>query len=101
MKLKRFFGLTSRAVLVQVRNELGPDAVIIANRPTAEGVEVDALAGDAVDAMVAANRWSQMRADVAGLRALLDSELSQLARTHTRRRNPLRAQLTRELLCAG
>ena len=152
MKLKRFFGLTSRAVLEQVRNELGPDAVIIANRPTAEGVEVDALAGDAVDAMVAAsaasiaapiasaavaaaapakvpetaaivrnratiaaqapqattaanegadNRWSQMRDDVAGLRALLETQLSQLAWTDTLRRNPLRAQLMRELLSAG
>ncbi|MEP7062197.1 MAG: flagellar biosynthesis protein FlhF [Betaproteobacteria bacterium] len=149
MKLKRFFGLTSRAVLEQVRNELGPDALIIANRPTAEGVEVDALAGDAVAAMMAASesaqpmaaktavaaattplaalaaqnakaatpatvamtaaepgepadtRWSQMRDDVAGLRALLETQLSQLAWTDTLRRNPLRAQLTRELLSAG
>ncbi len=152
MKLKRFFGLTSRAVLEQVRNELGPDAVIIANRPTAEGVEVDALAGDAVDAIMAAsaasaanaaaaaqpmlspapelpatvrkraaiaapptpaaaplpassdvpdNRWSQVRDDVAGLRSLLEMQLSQLAWTDTLRRNPLRAQLMRELLAAG
>jgi flagellar biosynthesis protein FlhF len=148
MKLKRFFGLTSRAVLEQVRNELGPDALIIANRPTAEGVEVDALAGDAVAAMMAATesaqtaaktpaaaattplaalaaqnakaatlaavataaaehaetsdtRWSQMRDDVAGLRALLETQLSQLAWTDTLRRNPLRAHLMRELLSAG
>lgn len=150
MKLKRFFGLTSRAVLEQVRNELGPDALIIANRPTAEGVEVDALAGDAMAAMIAANDsapsaatvtpaaaparhpaqpfaatvataatqavappvasapveardapWSQMRDDVAGLRALLETQLSQLAWTDTLRRNPLRSQLMRELLAAG
>ena len=147
MKLKRFFGLTSRAVLEQVRNELGPDALIIANRPTAEGVEVDALAGDAMAAMMAANepaappaatgatqstrtkaqtpattaahnaappavksaaaadvpdtRWAQMREDVAGMRALLETQLSQIAWTDTLRRNPLRAQLMRELLCAG
>lgn len=143
MKLKRFFGLTSRAVLEQVRNELGPDALIIANRPTAEGVEIDALAGDAVAMMMAANdappaaadagkpraadpasprvtaplqppapaaspaadppdtRWTQMRDDVAGLRALLETQLSQLAWTDTLRRNPLRAQLMRELMTAG
>jgi len=143
MKLKRFFGLTSRAVLEQVRNELGPDALIIANRPTAEGVEIDALAGDAVAMMMAANdahpaaadaskpraadpasprvmaplqpsapaaspaadppdtRWTQMRDDVAGLRALLETQLSQLAWTDTLRRNPLRAQLMRELMAAG
>ncbi|HEV8502819.1 MAG TPA: flagellar biosynthesis protein FlhF [Casimicrobiaceae bacterium] len=148
MKLKRFFGLTSRAVLEQVRNELGPDAMIIANRSTAEGVEVDALAGDAVAALAAMDAGtgapppatpaqrapaatspgplltraetadttrsaqatampatdaalSQVREDVAGLRTLLETQLSQLAWTDTLRRNPQRARLMRELLTAG
>ena len=142
MKLKRFFGLTSRAVLEQVRNELGPDAMIIANRSTAEGVEVDALAGDAVAALAAMDAGtgapppaapaqrapaapppgplltraetadatrsaqatampatdaalSQVREDVAGLRTLLETQLSQLAWTDTLRRNPQRARLMR------
>jgi flagellar biosynthesis protein FlhF len=145
MKLKRFFGLTSRAVLEQVRSELGPDALIIANRSTAEGVEVDALAGDAMTLLTAgdaspkgrdaparapareadnsplltraeANASSpprapesppqdaglnQVREDVAGLRALLETQLSQLAWTDTLRRNPQRAKLMRDLLTAG
>ena len=33
MKLRKFFGLTSRSVLEQVRTELGADAVIVGNRP--------------------------------------------------------------------
>ena len=51
MKLRRFFGLTSRAVLEQVRNELGPDALIIANRATAEGVEITRWPATAVAAI--------------------------------------------------
>jgi flagellar biosynthesis protein FlhF len=53
MKLRKFFGLTSRSVLEQVRAELGADAVIVANHATSDGVEVTALAGDAIDTLLA------------------------------------------------
>src|SRR5689334_19078000 len=53
MKLRKFFGLTSRSVLDQVRAELGPDAVIVANRPTPDGIEITAVAGDAMDTILA------------------------------------------------
>lgn len=53
MKLRKFFGLTSRSVLEQVRAELGADAVIVANHATNEGVEVTALAGNAIDTLLA------------------------------------------------
>ena len=53
MKLRKFFGLTSRSVLEQVRAELGADAVIVANHATPDGVEVTALAGDAIDTLLA------------------------------------------------
>ena len=43
MKLRRFFGPTSRAVLEQVRAELGPDAMIVANNASADGIEITAL----------------------------------------------------------
>ena len=52
MKLRKFFGLTSRSVLEQVRCELGADAVIVANHATPDGVEVTALAGDAIDTLL-------------------------------------------------
>jgi flagellar biosynthesis protein FlhF len=48
MKLRKFFGPTSRAVLEQVRAELGPDAMIVANHASAEGIEISALAADAL-----------------------------------------------------
>lgn len=54
MKLRKFFGLTSRSVLDQVRAELGPDAVIVANRPTPDGIEITAVAGDAMDNILSA-----------------------------------------------
>ena len=52
MKLRKFFGLTSRSVLAQIRAELGPDAVIVANHPTAQGVEISAMASDAIDTIL-------------------------------------------------
>src|SRR5688572_5189585 len=52
MKLRKFFGLTSRSVLEQVRCELGADAVIVANHATSDGVEVTALAGNAIDTLL-------------------------------------------------
>jgi flagellar biosynthesis protein FlhF len=48
MKLRRFFGPTSRAVLEQVRAELGPDAMIVANHASAEGIEITALPAEAL-----------------------------------------------------
>ncbi len=70
MKLKTFFGLTSRSVLDQVRAELGPDAVIVANRPTPDGIEITAVAGDAVENMLASRpqgRVSNVIADDASV----------------------------------
>jgi len=48
MKLRKFFGPTSRAVLEQVRAELGPDAMIVANHASAEGIEITAMPADAL-----------------------------------------------------
>src|ERR1043165_3707610 len=52
MKVRNFYGPTSRAVLEQIRIELGADAMIVANHPTAQGVEISALPGGAVDALL-------------------------------------------------
>ena len=40
MKIKRFYANTMRAALQQVRQEQGPDAVILSNQPVEGGVEV-------------------------------------------------------------
>ena len=44
MKIKRFHGPDVRGVLQQVREALGPDAVILSNRRENSGVEVVAAA---------------------------------------------------------
>lgn len=44
MKVRKFLAGTSREALRQVREELGPDAVILSNRKMADGVEIMALA---------------------------------------------------------
>jgi flagellar biosynthesis protein FlhF len=46
MKAKRYIGPTSRAVLQQVRAELGPDAVILSNRSLPDGIEILAVSGE-------------------------------------------------------
>ena len=180
MKLRKFFGLTSRSVLDQVRTELGANAVIVANRPTPEGIEITALAGEAMDTLLGESeapkrrreaptaevraeppaatapaepkRWQPPRIDesravttcdedainrdvaasqqaasappaahqtraialdaersmsarlmeeFAAMRSLLEGQLAQLAWSDMVRRQPMRAQLTRELVDSG
>ncbi|MFO1282259.1 MAG: flagellar biosynthesis protein FlhF [Burkholderiales bacterium] len=54
MKPRKFTGTRSRDVLEQVRNELGPDAMIVSNRATADGIEVTALAVAEVETLLEA-----------------------------------------------
>ena len=49
MSVRRFVGANSRDVMRQVREILGDDALIVANRRTEGGVEILAMADDAVD----------------------------------------------------
>lgn len=49
MKISRFFGVTNREAMRQVRLALGPDALIISNRRVSGGVEILATDSSAVD----------------------------------------------------
>ena len=40
MKIKRFLAPDMRSALAKVKEELGPDAVIMSNKKVAEGVEI-------------------------------------------------------------
>jgi len=51
MSVKRFLGANSREAMRQVRALLGDDALILANRPVEDGVEILAMADDTGDAM--------------------------------------------------
>ena len=51
MNVKRFVGRTARDAMRKLRDELGPDALVLANRPCAEGVEMLAAVPDASGAI--------------------------------------------------
>jgi flagellar biosynthesis protein FlhF len=53
MKPRKFVGATSREVLKQVREALGPDALIVSNSKVAGGIEVIALPSHSIDDLVA------------------------------------------------
>ena len=52
MKVKRYAAANSREALARVKQELGPDAVILSNRAVGGGVEILALAQDDVAGLV-------------------------------------------------
>ncbi|MGF1644283.1 MAG: flagellar biosynthesis protein FlhF [Thiotrichales bacterium] len=47
MKIRRFFAADTRKALLLVRRELGSEAIIMSNRPTADGVEIIAALDEA------------------------------------------------------
>jgi flagellar biosynthesis protein FlhF len=51
MTVKRFVGASARECLRRVKEELGPDAVVISNKPLADGVEIVAMTPDSLDAI--------------------------------------------------
>jgi hypothetical protein len=51
MSVKRFVGASARECLRRVKEELGPDAVVISNKPLGNGVEVVAMTPDSLDAI--------------------------------------------------
>jgi flagellar biosynthesis protein FlhF len=51
MNVKKFTAPTAREALRKVREAIGPDAVILSNRPTEDGVEILVLASDDIAAL--------------------------------------------------
>jgi flagellar biosynthesis protein FlhF len=74
MKMKRYVAADMRSALRAIREEQGPDAVILSSRPTSNGVEVCA----AVDIELAAGQGTL--AEEAALKQLERVALSELAR---------------------
>jgi flagellar biosynthesis protein FlhF len=51
MNVKRFVGRTSREAMRKLRDTLGPDALVLANRPCAEGIELLAAVPDMLNSI--------------------------------------------------
>ena len=60
MNVKKFTAATSREALRKVRDALGPDAVILSNRPVDGAVEILALASDDVASMASPAHETEM-----------------------------------------
>ncbi|MDP3668501.1 MAG: flagellar biosynthesis protein FlhF [Telluria sp.] len=60
MNVQKFTAATSREALRKVRDALGPDAVILSNRPVDGVVEILALAGDDIASIAAPEAGSEM-----------------------------------------
>ena len=68
MTAKRFVGATARECLRRVKEEFGPDAVVISNKPLGNGVEIVAMTPEGLDAIsrqAAVPRTETPRAPVA------------------------------------
>jgi flagellar biosynthesis protein FlhF len=59
MNVMRFVGRTSREAMRKLRDALGPDALVLANRPCADGVELLAAAPSALQGLAAAPQTAQ------------------------------------------
>jgi len=86
MKMKRYVAADMRAALKAIRDEQGPDAVILSTRASSQGVEVCA----AVDVELAAEPGSA--AETAALKQLERTALAELSREAADSARTLRAE---------
>lgn len=65
MNVKRYFAASAREALRALKEELGPDAIVLSNRAMDGGVEILALPGEAVGAVQAAASRAARQNEVA------------------------------------
>lgn len=51
MTVQRFVAPTAREALRRVKEQLGPDAIIVANKAVPAGVEITAMSAESLDAL--------------------------------------------------
>ncbi len=130
MNVRRIVAKTSREAMRKLREELGPDAVILANRQIAGGVEIMALPSDEIASLAppvveakpvaseapqpapklqappvqleSANTVAQsVISEIRSMQSRLETQLAELAWRDLPNRDPGRAAAMRELLAAG
>ena len=110
MKLRRFLAPDARAGLEHIRRELGPDAVVVTSRKTADGVEFMAGRYDELEdtrnegagkETASDNGSSLIWRELALLRALLQNQLAGFAWSAEKRRHPVRIHILQKMLAAG
>jgi flagellar biosynthesis protein FlhF len=109
---------SSREALRLVREKLGPDAIVLSNKVTAQGVEIVAALEEAVTAVALAATQSAVPAastalaetasdsnavlrEIHSMRGMIEEQLAGIAWSNAQRRDPVRGHLLRTLLGAG
>ena len=118
MQIKRFFATDTHSALRMVKEAMGPDAVIIANRELEDGVEIIAsgdydesqiesvdahlqVTGKQTDSAKAAPQQhaiDDMRNEISQLRGLLESQLSTMQVSAWGQQNDARAEIYNQLI---
>jgi flagellar biosynthesis protein FlhF len=62
MTVKRFFGESAREALRKVKAALGPEAIVISNKPVPGGVEIMAMSADSLEALQGGSAGSTVAA---------------------------------------
>lgn len=111
MHVMRFTGKDNSSALSQVRQHLGPDALILSNKRTAKGIEICATASipefpDAAEPAVAAGpgnevQLAQLKRELASLRETLQSALGDRKWQDTAGQRPIAATIAQRLATLG
>lgn len=109
MKLRRFLAPDARTALEHIRRELGPDAVVVTSRKTADGVEfmagrygeLEAPTAEPAGRASATENSGAIWRELARLRALLQNQLAGFAWSAEKRRHPSRVHVLQKMLGAG
>ncbi|MDP2869969.1 MAG: flagellar biosynthesis protein FlhF, partial [Methyloversatilis sp.] len=78
MTPRKYLAASARDALRRIKEELGPDAIVLSNRPVEGGVEILALPANALDAMTAAARKPAPKAKPVAMASQADDEDFQL-----------------------
>ncbi len=115
MNVRKFRGATAREVLRKVKETLGPDALILSNRPVADGVEITAMASaEEVELQQVREiqpsqkpvqstpvEMAEVMEEIRRMRSLLEEQLAGFAWGDLSRREPMKLLAMRKLLGAG
>lgn len=78
MTPRKYLAASARDALRRIKEELGPDAIVLSNRPVEGGVEILALPANALDAMTATARKPAQKAEPVAVVPQADDEDFQL-----------------------
>ena len=131
MNVRKFFAATARQALQQVRQGLGPDALILSNRSVNDGVEILAIGRDELPGEEAAPQATgrkaaratsapaappapqaakeapepsaigQLRSELLSMRGLLEEQFAYQKWDSAQQREPEKATILRDMLRAG